>query len=374
MSAQGPIYKASYLYYPSPPSRISENPLPIPVDELVFFPYTFGNTDPEGLFMKLIAPTLKDVFMARRIVSQYLVRTPLIHYPALSELLGCEAYVKHENHQPVGAFKVRGGVNLISQLSDDERCRGVIAASTGNHGLSVAYGAKRFGTKATICVPEKANPLKIEAMRFLGAEIVSHGGDFDEAREHAENLTHEKGYRYVHAGDEPLLIAGVGTYALEILEDQPDIETIIVPIGGGSGASGCCIVAKSIDSQIRIIGVQAKKAPSAYLSWKERRRVEARMETFAEGLATRTPFALPQSILQDPDRGLDDFILVSEDDLCQAVIIAMEKTHNLAETAGAAPIAAALKLKERISGQKVALIMSGGNLSLQTLRDILSRH
>lgn len=321
--------------------------------------------------MNLNPPILKDVFLARRIVNQYLPRTPLIHYPALSELLGCEAYVKHENHQPVGAFKVRGGLNLISHLSEDERRRGVVSASTGNHGQSVAYGAKNFDVKATICVPAQANPVKIESMRYLGAEVIFHGKDFDEAREHAESLARQKGYRYIHAGDEPLLIAGVATYALEILEDQPDIETIIVPIGGGSGASGCCIVAKSMDPQVQVIGVQAEKAPSAYLSWKARRRVEARMETFAEGLATRTPFDLPQSILQDPDRGLDDFILATEDELRRAVIIAIEKTHNLAEGAGAAPIAAALKLKERIAGRKVVLVMSGGNLSLETLRGIL---
>lgn len=321
--------------------------------------------------MNLNPPILKDVFLARRIVNQYLPRTPLIHYPALSELLGCEAYVKHENHQPVGAFKVRGGLNLISHLSEDERRRGVVAASTGNHGQSVAYGAKNFDVKATICVPAQANPVKIESMRYLGAEVIFHGKDFDEAREHAESLARQKGYRYIHSGDEPLLIAGVATYALEILEDQPDIETIIVPIGGGSGASGCCIVAKSMDPQVQVIGVQAEKAPSAYLSWKARRRVEARMETFAEGLATRTPFDLPQSILQDPDRGLDDFILATEDELRRAVIIAIEKTHNLAEGAGAAPIAAALKLKERIAGRKVVLVMSGGNLSLETLRGIL---
>ncbi len=322
--------------------------------------------------MELIPPTLKDVFFARRIVSQYLPRTPLIHYPALSDLLGCEAYVKHENHQPVGAFKVRGGINLISQLSDDERRRGVVAASTGNHGQSVAYGAKLFDVSAKICVPEKANPGKVASMRYLGAEIAFHGRDFDDAREYAEQLAQKKGHRYIHSGDEPLLIAGVGTYALEIVEDQPNIETILVSIGGGSGASGCCIVAKSINPEIQIIGVQAEKAPSAYLSWKKRRRVEAPMETFAEGLATRTPFDLPQRILQDPDRGLNDFILLSEEELRQAVVIAIEKTHNLAEGAGAAPIAAALKLKERISGQKVALIMSGGNISLETLRNTLN--
>ncbi|MBW2121738.1 MAG: threonine/serine dehydratase [Deltaproteobacteria bacterium] len=319
----------------------------------------------------LTIPTLKDVFLARRIVKKHLVRTPLVHYPGLGDLLGCEAFVKHENHQLLGAFKVRGGVNLIAQLSEEERRRGVIAASTGNHGQSVAYGARLFGTRATICVPEKANPVKVEAMRYLGAEILFHGRDFDEARQYAESLAEQRGYRYIHSGDEPLLIAGVGTYALEIVEDQPDVETIVVPIGGGSGASGCCIVAKSIDPRIWIIGVQAQKAPSAYLSWKEKRRVEARMETFAEGLATRTPFDLPQRILQDPDRGLDDFVLVSEDELRRAVITALEKTHNLAEAAGASPIAGALRLKDRISGQKVALVMSGGNLSLERMREIV---
>jgi len=193
--------------------------------------------------MKLAPPTIRDVFLARRIVSQHLPRTPLIYYPALSELLGCHAYVKHENHQAVGAFKVRGGVNLISRLSKDEQRRGVIAASTGNHGQSVAYGARLFGVKAKVCIPEKANPVKVESMRHLGGEVIFHGRDFDEAREHAESLAVENGYRYIHSGDEPLLIAGVGTYALEIIEDQPDIEVIIVPVGGGSGASGCCIVA-----------------------------------------------------------------------------------------------------------------------------------
>jgi threonine dehydratase len=323
--------------------------------------------------MSLTPPTLRDVFLARRIVNRFLPRTSLFHYPALGQLLGCEAYVKHENHQPVGSFKIRGGVNLISQLSEDERHRGVIAASTGNHGQSVAYGARLFDTAATICVPEKANPGKVESMQNLGAEIVFHGKDYDDAREHAESLARQKGYRYIHSGDEPLLIAGVGTYALEIMEDQPDIETFVVPIGGGSGACGCCIVAKTINPRIRVIGVQAEKAPSAYLSWTERRRVEARMETFAEGLASRTPFDFPQRILQDPEKGLDDFILVSEDELRQAIIIAIEKTHNLAEGAGAASIAGALKLKERISGQKVALIMSGGNLSLENLRGILDQ-
>jgi len=192
---------------------------------------------------------------------------------------------------------VRGGINLVSQLSDEERRRGVIAASTGNHGQSVAYAARLFGVQATIVVPEDANPGKVEAMRGLGAKIVFHGRDFDQARQHCEALAAQRGYRYIHSGNEPLLIAGVATETLEVLEDQPDIEVIIVPIGGGSGAAGACIAAKAINPAIQVIGVQAEKAPAAYRSWKERRLVEARMETAAEGLATRTAFALPQSIL-----------------------------------------------------------------------------
>ena len=200
-------------------------------------------------------PTLADVLEARLRISPHLGPTPLYGYAALNELLGAEVFVKHENHQPVGAFKVRGGVNLISQLSREERERGVIAASTGNHGQSIAYAARLFGVRATICVPERANPVKVASMRGLGAELVFHGRDYDEAREHCEQLARERGYRYVHSGNEPLLIAGVGTETLEILEQQPRIEAIVVPVGGGSGAAGACIVAKAINPAVRVIGV-----------------------------------------------------------------------------------------------------------------------
>jgi threonine dehydratase len=179
-------------------------------------------------------PTLRDVLEARRRVSEHLRPTPLYGYAGLNELLGAEVFVKHENHQPVGAFKVRGGINLISQLGPKERQSGVITASTGNHGQSIAYAARLFRVRATICVPEHANPVKVASIRGLGAELVFHGRDFDEAREHAEELAREHGYRYVHSGNEPLLIAGVGTETLEILEEQPQIEVILVPIGGGS--------------------------------------------------------------------------------------------------------------------------------------------
>jgi threonine dehydratase len=313
-------------------------------------------------------PTFQDVLKARQVVRRYLLRTPLHFYPALSDLLGCQIYVKHENHQPVGAFKVRGGVYLSSQLNDDERRRGMITASTGNHGQSIAYGGRLFGVRAIIGVPEKANPGKVAAMRALGAELRFHGADFDDAREYVEQLAAEEGYRYVHAGNEPRLIAGVGTYALEILEDVPDVETIIVPVGGGSGASGTCIVVKTINPAVEVIGTQAAAAPAAYKSWQAKKLVEAKTETFAEGLATRSAFALPQRILREH---LDDFVLVSEQEMRRAIVLMLEQTHNLAEGAGAASLAAAVKLKDRLAGRKVVLVLSGGNLSMEKLRWVL---
>jgi len=314
-------------------------------------------------------PTFHDVLQARQIISQYLRPTPLYHYGALDQLLGAEVWVKHENHQPVGAFKVRGAINLVSHLSADEKRRGVITASTGNHAQSIAYASRLFGVKATIVMPVGANPGKVEATRHWGAEIVFHGKDFDEAREFCEVLAEEKGYRYIHSANEPLLIAGAATHTLEILEAQPHIEVIIVPVGAGSGACGACIVAKTVKPAIQVIGVQAEKAPAAYLSWKEGRLVEAKMETFAEGLATRVGFTLPQSILREH---LDDFILVSEAELRRAMVLMLEKTHNLAEAAGASPLAAALKIKERLQGKRIALILSGGNSSIQHLREALA--
>jgi len=314
-------------------------------------------------------PTLADVLDARRRISSYLRPTALYGYAVLDELLGAQTLVKHENHLPTGAFKVRGGVNLVSQLGEEERERGVIAASTGNHGQSIAYAARLFGVRATICVPEEANPVKVASMRGLGAELVFHGHDFDEAREHCERLAAEHGYRYVHSGNEPLLIAGVGTHTLEILEEQPATNVIVVPIGGGSGAAGTCIVAKAVDPAIRVVGVQSEAAPAAYRSWREHRLVEDRMETFAEGLATRTAFELPQRILWE---SLDDFVLVSDDEIRAAQALMIEATRNLVEAAGAAPLAAGIRLREQLSGERVTLVLSGGNATRAQLLDVLA--
>ena len=312
-------------------------------------------------------PDLADVLAARQRIAPYLGPTPLYRYPALDAMTGARVWVKHENHQPVGAFKVRGGVNLVSQLSADERRRGVIAASTGNHGQSVAYAADLFGVLAVICMPEQANPVKVESMQALGAEVVFFGRDFDEAREHCEQLAAEHGYRYIHSGNEPLIVAGVATYALEILETRPDLEVIVVPVGGGSGAAGVCVVAKAVRPSIEVISVQSEAAPAAYRSWRARELLEGTNSTFAEGLATRTAFELPQRILQE---SLDDFVLVSEDGLKAATRLMIEKTRNLVEPAGAAALAAVLAAPGRFADRKVAIVCSGGNISPAQLTEL----
>jgi threonine dehydratase len=314
-------------------------------------------------------PTLTDVYEARRRIAPYLRPTPLYSYAAVDQLVGTAVHVKHENHQPIGAFKVRGGINLLSQLDGDERA-GVLTASTGNHGQSIAYAARLFGVPAAVCVPEGANPIKVASMQGLGAEVIFHGNDFDDAREHCEQLARERGWRYVHSANEPLLIAGVATETLEILEERPSTEVVIVPLGGGSGASGACIVAKAINPEIEVVAVQSEQAPAAFRSWEAGRLVEEKTRTIAEGLATRTAFELPQRILRDH---LDDFLLVSDEELLDAQGALIRATRNLVEASGAASLAAAFRLRDRLAGREVALILSGGNATPQQIVDALTR-
>jgi threonine dehydratase len=315
-------------------------------------------------------PTLQGAISARgRIAPHAVADTPLYKWPGLARSVGTDVWVKHENHQPIAAFKVRGGVNLVSQLGPEEQSAGVITASTGNHGQSVAYAARLFGVAARICVPEDANPVKVGSIEDLGAEVIFHGNDFDDAREYCEQLAEKEGYRYIHSGNEHLLIEGVGTYTLEILRDAPDVDVVVVPIGGGSGAAGACIKGKAIKPGLQVIGVQAEAAPAAHRSWKQRSLVTAEMQTAAEGLATRTAFELPQQILWEQ---LDDFILVTEDEISEAIVLMIEATRNLVEAAGAAALAGALKIRSRLAHKKVALICSGSNITLDQLRAVLA--
>ena len=313
-------------------------------------------------------PTLRDIYRAKKTIAPYIARTPLHYSSGLSEMLSAEVYLKHEEHLPLGAFKGRGGINLLANLSDEEKERGLITASSGNHGQSMASACKLFGVKAVIGLPEDANPNKVAAMRALGAELVFHGADFDAARLHCERLAKEEGYRFVHPVNDPLLIAGVATQALETLEDLPDVEVLMLPLGGGSGISGACIVAKGIDPSIEVLAVQSEKAQAGYLSWKKGEIVESEMNTVAEGIATRSGYELAQQIMADL---LDDFLLVSEDEIHQAIGTLVDKAHTLAEGAGATALAGAIRYPEKIKGKKVAITISGGNITVDQLRESL---
>lgn len=313
--------------------------------------------------MSALPVTFADVLAARAFLRRYLTPTPLIQREAVSNALGVDALLKCENLLPTTAFKVRGGLNLLGR--DPTARAGVIAASTGNHGQSLAYAGKIFGVPVTIVAPRGANPLKLAAMRAYGATIVEHGVDYDEARVECERLARERGVRYVHSGNEPYLIAGVATASLEVFEERPDVDVLIVPVGGGSGVAGACLVAKQLKPEVRVIGVQSEGAPAAYLSWRDRQNRETdAIRTFAEGLATRSPFDMPQAIMRAL---LDDFVLVTDDELYRAMRLLLVEGHVVAEGAGAAATAAALRLRDQLADKTVALWVSGGNATADSI-------
>ena len=317
----------------------------------------------------LIAPNLNDVYMARERVAPHVPRTPLMRHPLLDAATGLTIWVKHENHNPTCAFKVRGGLNLVASMTPEARARGIVTASTGNHGQSIALASRIHGVQATVFVPEGNNPEKNAAIRAYGATLEEGGKDFDEARARCEQRAATTGARYVHSGDEPLLIAGVGTYALEVFEDLPHADVVLVPLGGGSGACGLITVRNALGARARIIGVGAVNADAVYRSWKGPQRVVGTSaNTFAEGIATRVSFDLPFSIYK---QHLDDFVQLTEEELADGVRMALKTTHNLAEGAGAASIAAAYKMRDSLAGQRVVCIMSGGNLDAAKLKWVL---
>ncbi len=313
-------------------------------------------------------PTFEDVLSARRQIAKLLRPTPFFEIPSLSERFGCRYFLKFESMQPVGAFKVRGGVNLVSRLSPEERARGLITASTGNHGQSIAWAARAYGARALVAAPVGSNPDKVAAMRSLGAEVVLLGKDFDEAREWCEAQAEERGMRYVHSANEPLLVAGVATQALEVLEEEPGLDLLIVPLGGGSGVCGAGLVAKTLSPRVRVVGVQAERAPAFYESFRAgEMRPQPSAATFADGLATRVPFELTFGMMR---RLVDEVVLVSEEEICGAIRLLLAEVRVVAEGAGAASTAAAAKMDLR--GKRVAAILSGRNLTAENLRIILA--
>lgn len=317
----------------------------------------------------LTPPDTADVYQARQTVSQHLPHTPLVRSEFLSAELNADVYLKREDTLPTGAFKVRGGITLASRLDDSFHEQGLIAASTGNHGQSVAYAGRAFDIPVTIVVPEDANESKVTAMERLEAEVLFSGTDFDDAREYAESLAAENGYRYVHSANEPALIAGVGTAGLEIVEELPDLDYLFCPVGGGSSAAGYCLTVGSL-TDASVIGAQSEAAPAMYRAWSEGHlEPHDRMETFAEGIATRVPFALTIDLLRAQ---LDDFRLVSESSLKQGIAdLYLNETVPI-EGACVASIAAMRQLSETIEGKTVVLPVSGRNIALDKLESVIA--
>ncbi len=315
-------------------------------------------------------PTYADVLAALPIVRRHLKPTPLYEWAALSQRLGCRFYLKHENHTPTTAFKVRGGIHLVARLPEEQKRRGIIGCTTGNHGQSLAYACRIFGVRCVLVVPVHSNPDKVAAMRALGAELIEHGRDFDEARTHCEAIREREGLRYVHSANEPDLIAGVGTMGLEIFDELPEPDVILVPIGLGSGICGTALVSSARRPQTHVIGVQSELAPAVTLSWRAGKPVECETPTtFAEGMATRVPADMTLEIMR---RYVHDIVLVSDAELRDAIRLLLRVTHNLAEGAGAASTAAAFRLREQLAGKTVVGVFSGGNLDLRELQRLLA--
>ena len=319
----------------------------------------------------MLPVTFDDIVAAREFISPYLSKTPLVRLSKISDELDCDYYAKLENLQPIGAFKVRGGVNLVGTATGDERANGIVSASTGNHGQSIAYGGRLFDTRVIIYAPaENVNHAKVEAMRKLGAEVRLHGRDFDEARLECERVGREEGKLYVHSANEPKLIAGVGTIGLEILEDLADVDVILAPAGGGSCASGNCIVMKYLKPSVRMIAVQSDAAPAMWHAWRNRNLDPyPTMKTEHEGLATRVPFEMTNRILWEL---LDDFVLVSDEEIRDAIRVLARDAKQVAEGAGAASLAGALKLRDQLHGKKVVGILTGGNIPPERFAAVLN--
>jgi len=315
-------------------------------------------------------PAFSDIFVANQTVRKYLKPTPLIFSRRLSRILDCQAYIKLENLQPTNAFKVRGGVWYMSRMKEEASKEGVITASTGNHAQSIAHAGSLFGIDVKVVMPENAPNIKIESTKELGADVMLKGQFFEEAREYAEKLAKENGYLFVHSINEPLLYEGVGTMHLEVIEELPDVDIVINPIGGGSGASSACIVYKAVNPNIKVIGVQAAGAPAMYESLKSGFLVIKKgVNTKAEGLASAKAYELPFRIFHEK---LDDIVLVSDDDLSEAVRMIFQTTRQVAELSGAAAVAAALKkTKETIRSKKIVLMLTGGNISPELFSKII---
>ena len=315
--------------------------------------------------------TLTDVRAARERLAPFLAPTPLRQHPPLDAALpGLSLLVKHENMQPTGSFKVRNGLATVTALGGAERAAGIVGATTGNHGLGLAYAGRQLDVPVTICVPRGNNPEKNAALRAWGARVVEEGADYDEAVAVAQRLVESEGRTLAHSTNNPNVLAGAGTMSLEILEQAPELDTLIIAVGGGSQAVGAITVARALRPQLRVIGVQAAGAPATHDSWHAKApRRTARADTFAEGVATRSTYELTFPTLLD---GLADFITVTDAEIADAVRLILATTHHLVEGAGAMGVAAARKLAPQLQGRRVGVIFCGGNMNSAVLTRILN--
>jgi len=317
--------------------------------------------------------TFDDVRAAHDRIRPYIAPTPFRHYPQLSDLVGngIEVFVKHENHQPTNSFKIRNGLSFMTALTARERLRGVVAASTGNHGQGIAFGGQLLSIETTICVPAGNNPDKNAAMRALGATVVEQGRDYDEAVGVMLSLASEQGRVLAHSTNDPRIIAGAATMTLEIIEQEPALDALVIAVGGGSQAVGALTVARELAPSLEVYGVQAAGAPAIHDSWHAKQRLTTqRADTFAEGVATRSTYDLTFPPLQ---AGLAGFVTVTDTEIAESLRTIVSLTHSLVEGAGAMGFAALSKLHDRLAGKRVGVIFCGGNIDSNTLRRILAR-
>jgi len=316
---------------------------------------------------------LADVLEARERIRGTLPPTALRRYAPLEEAVGygIRLFVKHENHQPTQAFKARNALAALTSLSEEEKRKGVVGASRGNHGQGLAWAGQMLGVPVAICVPRGNNPEKNEAMRGFGAEVIEQGDDYDAAVQVADRLVRERGMTLVHSTNHRQVIAGAGTLALEMLEQEPSLEVLVLSVGGGSQAVGAMTVARAMRPELRVFGVQAERAAAIHDSWHKGRPLTGyTANTFADGVATRAVYELTFPALRE---GLAGFVKVSEAAIADAVRLLLRTTHNLAEGAGATGLAGLLALRETLAGKSVGICVSGGNIDQETLRRVVSR-
>jgi threonine dehydratase len=321
--------------------------------------------------MKSFEISLADLWKAREVLSQYLEPTPLVSNAWLSQEFGCDLYLKLENMQPIGSFKIRGATHKIATLAPEEKSRGVIAASAGNHAQGVAWGSAKLGVKATIVMPRSAVLTKVQNTRSLGAEVILEGDTYDQAFEAAQRICKERGLIYVHAFEDRAVIAGQGTIGLELLDQLPEVDFVVGAMGGGGLMAGISIAIKELKPQVQLVGCQASGAPAMLRSLQQKKAIVLdEVNTFADGIAiARTSDAVRELLQPRIDH------LVEEDDegIAAAVLMLMEKAKIVAEGSGALPLAGLEKLREKVRGKKVVLLVGGGNIDVNVLGRIIDR-